>query len=75
MGFMDSAKSKAKDVASDLADKAEDLVDKVEDAAEPAWEKVKDVAGDLGWNVRTLPLADGRVAAVDDRGIRLLDVG
>jgi hypothetical protein len=37
--------------------------------------EVRDVATDLGWNVRTLPLADGRVAAVDDRGIRLLEVG
>jgi uncharacterized secreted protein with C-terminal beta-propeller domain len=34
-----------------------------------------DLVTDLGWNVRTLPLEDGRVAVVDDQGLRVLDVG
>jgi uncharacterized secreted protein with C-terminal beta-propeller domain len=37
--------------------------------------EARDLATDVGWNARTLPLADGRVAVVDDRGVRLLDVG
>ena len=37
--------------------------------------EARDLATDLGWNVRALPLVDGRVAVVDDRGVRLLDVG
>ena len=37
--------------------------------------EARDVATDIGGNARTLPLADGRVAVVDDRGVRLLDVG
>jgi hypothetical protein len=37
--------------------------------------EARDLATDVGWNARTLPLADGRVALVDDRGVRLLDVG
>lgn len=34
----------------------------------------RDLATDVGWNARTLPLADGRVALVDEQGVRLLDV-
>lgn len=35
-----------------------------------------DLATDVvGWNARTLPLDDGRVALVDDRGLRVLTVG
>ena len=34
-----------------------------------------DVATDVGWSARTLPLADGRVALVDENGLRVLDVG
>jgi uncharacterized secreted protein with C-terminal beta-propeller domain len=33
-----------------------------------------DVATDVGWNVRTLPLDDGRVALVDEAGVRVLTV-
>jgi uncharacterized secreted protein with C-terminal beta-propeller domain len=33
-----------------------------------------DLATDVGWNARTLPLDDGRVALVDE-GLRVLDVG
>jgi len=36
--------------------------------------EARDLATDVGWNARTLPLADGRVAVVD-QGVRLLDVG
>lgn len=35
----------------------------------------RDLTTVVGWNTRTLPLADGRVAVVDDQGLRLLDVG
>jgi uncharacterized secreted protein with C-terminal beta-propeller domain len=34
-----------------------------------------DVATGVGWNARTLPLDDGRVALVDEHGLRTLDVG
>ena len=34
-----------------------------------------DLATDVGWNARTLPLSDGRVAVVDDQGLRVLGVG
>ncbi|MBW8751960.1 MAG: beta-propeller domain-containing protein [Propionibacteriales bacterium] len=34
-----------------------------------------DLVTDLGWNVRTLPLEDGRVALVDDQSLRVIDVG
>jgi uncharacterized secreted protein with C-terminal beta-propeller domain len=33
-----------------------------------------DLATGVGWNARTLPLDDGRVALVDDHGLRLLAV-
>ena len=36
--------------------------------------EARDVATDVGWNARTLPLDDGRVALVDD-DLRLLDLG
>jgi uncharacterized secreted protein with C-terminal beta-propeller domain len=36
--------------------------------------EARDLATNVGWNARTLPLDDGRVALVDD-GLRLLDVG
>jgi len=36
--------------------------------------EARDLATDVGWNARTLPLADGRVAVVDE-GLRVLDVG
>jgi hypothetical protein len=35
----------------------------------------RDLATDVGWNARTLPLDDGRVALVDDQDLRVLDVG
>jgi uncharacterized secreted protein with C-terminal beta-propeller domain len=35
----------------------------------------RDLATDVGWNARTLPLDDGRVALVDDKDLRILDVG
>lgn len=34
----------------------------------------RDLATDVGWNARTLPLADGRVALVDE-DLRVLDLG
>ena len=37
--------------------------------------QARDLATDVGWDVRTLPLDDGRVAVVDERGLRVLDVG
>jgi uncharacterized secreted protein with C-terminal beta-propeller domain len=36
--------------------------------------EARDLATDIGYDARTLPLADGRVAVVDDQGVRLLDV-
>ena len=36
--------------------------------------EARDLATDVGWNARTLPLADGRVALVDEN-LRILDVG
>jgi uncharacterized secreted protein with C-terminal beta-propeller domain len=36
--------------------------------------EARDLATDVGWNARTLPLADGRVALVDE-GLRVLTVG
>jgi uncharacterized secreted protein with C-terminal beta-propeller domain len=35
----------------------------------------RDVGTDVGWSARTLPLADGRVALVDENGLRVLDIG
>ena len=35
--------------------------------------QARDVATDVGWNARTLPLADGRVALVDE-GLRVISV-
>jgi uncharacterized secreted protein with C-terminal beta-propeller domain len=35
----------------------------------------RDLATDVGWNARTLPLDDGRVALVDDHDLRVLEVG
>jgi hypothetical protein len=35
----------------------------------------RDLATDVGWNARTLPLEDGRVALVDDRDLRILELG
>ena len=37
--------------------------------------QARDLATSVGWNARTLPLDDGRVALVDDRGLRVLEVG
>jgi uncharacterized secreted protein with C-terminal beta-propeller domain len=37
--------------------------------------QARDLATDVGWDARTLPLDDGRVAVVDERGLRVLDVG
>jgi hypothetical protein len=37
--------------------------------------EARDLATDVGWNARMLPLDDGRVALVDDRDLRVLDVG
>lgn len=34
-----------------------------------------DLATDVGWNARTLPLDDGRVALVDEKDLRILDMG
>jgi hypothetical protein len=36
--------------------------------------RARDLATDVGWNARTLPLDDGRVALVDEQ-LRVLDVG
>jgi hypothetical protein len=33
-----------------------------------------DLATGVGWNARTLPLDDGRVALVDEHGLRVLSV-
>jgi hypothetical protein len=33
------------------------------------------LATDVGWNARTLPLDDGRVALVDEKDLRILDMG
>ena len=37
--------------------------------------QASDLATDVGWDARTLPLDDGRVALVDDHGLQVLDVG
>jgi uncharacterized secreted protein with C-terminal beta-propeller domain len=37
--------------------------------------QARDLATDVGWNARTLPLDDGRVALVDENGLRVLEVG
>jgi len=37
--------------------------------------RARDLATDVGWNARTLSLDDGRVALVDDNGLRVLEVG
>ncbi|HET6167276.1 MAG TPA: beta-propeller domain-containing protein [Marmoricola sp.] len=35
--------------------------------------QARDLATDVGWNARTLPLEDGRVALVDDKALRIVD--
>jgi hypothetical protein len=36
--------------------------------------EARDLATDVGWNARTLPLEDGRVALVDEKQLRILEV-